>query len=313
MKNKIDYGSILKRSWSLVWNNHFMWMLGFFIVLGSSISTVSFEDERGESFSNYFQEHIFLATGLFLSLVVICVLLYVLSILSHIAVIKGATETKIYAQMKFTKIITSGRSFFWRLLLLDLIFFFFLFGVTISIILPIVMLFSIKAFVIGVLMSLFAVVILIPVLIGAYFIKKFAVLSIVLANLKIRRSIEFGYATLVSNFKKSFVLGVFMVAISCLIFISIFAITFTLIVQSILAGIVVYFLFGFPGIVPIILILLFLLFAGIFFVASLKSSWVVVVWTLFFREISALKSEEKVNEIREVENLIESIQPEGCA
>lgn len=316
MQKQIDYVSIFKDAWKLVWNNRFMWILGFFMMLGGGLSGISFDEKQldyGKVHGplNYLQEHLILAFSLIFLAVIISLSLYVLALLSRVAVIKGTTETAIYSQLKLGKILSNSWNFFWRMLLLDLIFFLALFGVVISLVLPVVILFSIKAFVAGFLMSFIALVILLPILVGAYFVKKFAGLGIVMADLKIRHSIESGYTALVTNGKKSIIMGLLMVAISCLIFVAIIAIIITVVVQGMVAGTIGYSLFGIWGIVPVAVILLGVMIASLIFAASLIQSWTVVVWTLFFQEISAVKLEEKVGEIETIDEVAESIQPEA--
>lgn len=47
----MDYGNILSRSWNIVWNNKFLWALGFLVALGSAGSS----GNSGRSFSQQFE------------------------------------------------------------------------------------------------------------------------------------------------------------------------------------------------------------------------------------------------------------------
>lgn len=298
MKNKIDYTLIFKKAWSLVWHNRFMWVLGFFMMIGGGFNWISADKKSSsDEFSvvfEYLHKHLLLTVCLIGMILLVLLALYVLATISKAAIVKAVCNIKIYSQMKIRTMLSSNLCFFWRLFFLDLIFVLVIMGMIVVLILPMAVLFSMRSYIVGSFLALIAAAILIPVVIGAYFIKKYAIFHLIIADTKVKSSIEFGYDLFVTRFRESIVMSLLVFALSLLIFVAMLAIISVVVVIAALLGWIAYLIFGSVGVISTTIVFGLCLLAVLFFMGSFVQAWLLSCWTMFFREIGSIKTEEKV-------------------
>lgn len=149
-KKKIEYIQILKDAWKIIWNNKYLWWFGFFIALGGGggfnfqlpinnngsweKKTEASKEEILGFINNYFE---WIAAGLVI-LAVIMIILLVLRIISQAAIIKSVDGIKRGEKSGFSIGFKKGRKYFWKLLMIDLIFGFLVMGILIAFFLPVV-------------------------------------------------------------------------------------------------------------------------------------------------------------------------------
>lgn len=301
-KKKIEYIQILKDSWKIIWNNKYLWWFGFFIVLGGYFNLqlpvnknrdweekISAGREKILSFlNNHFK---WITVGLII-LAIIAIAILILKIISQVAIIKSVNSLQKGEKSNFSIGFKKGRKYFWKLLVIDLIFGFLALGILVVLFLPVAFLFHIKSYITASLLLILAILIFIPLIILVSFLKKYAYFYLVLAKLGIRRSVESAYQVFRENTLASLIMALLLLVIKIIAGIIMFIIIFPLALIFLLAGLIIYLLLAKIGIFIAaglgILIFIFI----IFLLSSIMTAFFQTAWLLFFKEIATIKIEE---------------------
>ncbi|HEX8974815.1 MAG TPA: hypothetical protein VF817_05000 [Patescibacteria group bacterium] len=300
----IQYSEILRRAFLLTWKNKFLWVLGLFIFIGSVVSNINFnpQDLSSQSasiptaISSFFSQHQKTIENVFFLFVLLELLLFFLKIISNAAIIKSANDTKLYSQLPLRKILSEGLTYFYRLLFIEV-----LLDITVGLLAlvfvsPILYLFSLNAFVSGILATVLAFGILVPLMILIYFIRRYSYYYVVLTNSGIKASLENGYGIFLQNAKKSLLMALLSIGIGLGFVLSLLLVLVLIGALASLISFGAYLLFAKNGLILVVLIsslfvLLFILLAFAAFTAFIQ-----VLWLLFFKQISFQKSLDQKTE-----------------
>lgn len=301
--SEIQYLTILKKSFSVSWKNKFWWLFGFLIFLGAAVEKLNLYKENflintglGQYFNQGGKEAISMSL---LLLVIILVFFYVLRILSSIALIRAINNPVLYKQLKYTAVFFEARNFLGRLAGLDCLLDFTGVVIFLALLTPIALLFSLKAVLLGTIVSFVAFLILAPLLILIFFLKKFSFMALVLADLKVREALEIAYEIFLKQLKQSLLMGLSVLTTGLGVLLLLILIVLPLTAVNLFVPIVLW-----PAGVVVFVGL------GLIFLISLVFSvyivFVQVVWLNFFSGIAMQKSKnsepgkEKVVEENEI-------------
>lgn len=202
-------------SFLLSWKNKFLWVFGFLIFLSLVAENINLSKEdllKNANVAGLFKqnENYFLLVGFFLLILV--VIFYVLKILSTAALILALNNPKLYRQVKIRTVLGQMQKFLGRLVGLDLLLDFVGLILIVVLIFPVVLLFSLKAFLFGTIALAIAILILIPLLLLIFFLKKFSFMAVVLSDSKIKTVLEFSYEVFLKHLKESLLMGCWIFA-----------------------------------------------------------------------------------------------------
>ena len=311
---KIEYGDILRKSWDITWNNKLFWWLGFFVAIGAGFNGYSGNSQELDNASgpiaDFVQNQLFLFVAIMFAIAVLWIAVYVFSVISSAALIKAVNDPVIYSKSKVTAMISAGKRFFWRLILLDLLFGLAVLALIIALAVPTMLLFYLKAYILGSFAVLCALVILIPVLFFAHFMRKYASFFVVLADLKLRTAIEFAYDLLSKALKESIVMGLLSVGVSILIS-SVFLATI-LFVGGIffLIGFLLNLAIGTIGIVIAACLGIALVVVLLGIISGAYQTFFHALWVCFYKEIATIKDKDEEEIVTEETLLQHAGNPE---
>lgn len=310
---KIQYQDILKQALLLTWRNKFLWFFGFLTFLGSITSNADFlgdnttnQTKMPTSVSSFIEQHPWIFFGLIVLLIIVAITLFLLRLIATAAIIKSADNIELYKQLSLKAIFIEAKLSLWKLFLLELIISLSL-GLIIALLsFPITYLFFLKAKLFAFLMLATAILIVLPLLVLAYYLRKYAYFYIVLGNFNIKASLEMAYTKFTTNIKESLLMGVVTFATGLLSIIIVPAIILTLALVLAPFGILAYFLSAKIGVIITLAIGIIFAIVILLTVFSWYSCFLQTAWLLFFQQISFEKiDEEKVPE-KKVEEKVPS-------
>lgn len=303
---KIDYLNILKNSWHLTWHNKYLWWFGFILALGSRgfnfnfplntnserIDNDKFIQATSDFFSRYWQ---WIAVGAAL-LFTLIIVLAILKIISRAGLIKSVAAISLGESATFKKGFNEGKRYFWKLLFLGLIIFFFIFGIILALFTPVVFLIYLKSYIWAAILGVLAILLIIVLGIIVSFIKEYAQLYLVLANLNIKDSLENAYLLFRKNILPSVIFALILMAAGMVVGLAILFSFIIIAAVFVMIGLAFYLLLKWVGVAIVAVPGVLLLIAVGLFIQSVFETFRQTAWVLFFREIAAVKSEETAEE-----------------
>lgn len=305
-ESEINYLNIVKESARLTWRNRYLWWFGFLILL-SSIGGNFFQvwprkkNIQGQEVLDFTASHkelvIILAAG-FLLLWIVFAILGIIAKGGLIKSLKNAAENKKFG---FKDGFQDGKKYFWKMFLIGAFSALFILATVIVFMIPIGFLFYNKAYFLGGLLSLLALVIFIPVLFLVNFIRIYAYFYVVLSDLPLGESLENAYALLRKNIVPSLLISVIFLAIGTLATLAALLFLIPIIVIFFLIGTLLFFLAQQVGILITALVGLVFILLSMIFAGSVYQVFTQAVLLLFFREIATPKIKEEVEAEKVVE------------
>jgi hypothetical protein len=312
---KIEYGDILRKAWNITWNNKLFWWLGFFVAIGSGFNGYSGNSQDLDSapgpITDFAQNHLFLFVAVIFVIAVIGIAIYVFSVISRAALIKAVNDPVVYSKSKVTAMIATGRSFFWRLILLDLLFGLAVLALIIALAVPVILLFYLKSYILGSFVVLCALVILIPVLFFAHFMKKYASFYVVISDMKLRTAIELSYDLFSKTLKESVIMGLLSVGVSILISSAFLAIILSVGCVFFLIGFLLNLAIGTTGIIIAACLGIALVVVLLGIISGAYQTFFHALWVCFYKEIAAIKSDNEEEMVAEETLLQHAGNPEA--
>ncbi|MFA5776924.1 MAG: hypothetical protein WC906_00545 [Parcubacteria group bacterium] len=315
---EVNYLEIIKKSWKITWENKYLWWFGLLLFLGggtrfnfpgnSEWSKKAGENE--EQFRNFLNQHWQLVAGFIVFVVMMCLALIILKLIAKAGLIKALDKVEKKLSVNFKEGFREGKKYFWKILAIGLILGFFIFVLLVVLAIPITLLFSARAFVLGAFSAFFALAIFIPLVVLASFIGKYSIYYVVLSNLGIKASIENGYQIFRKNIIPSIVMALFFIPINIALFILIVTALLSIGTVFLLVGIVLYFTLAKIGVVIAVSLGIFVFIVILFLANSIFQVFCQTTWFLFFREIATVKEEEKIKEVAPEKSTIKKILPE---
>lgn len=294
----MDYFGIIKRAWLITWQNKFLWVFGFFAAGLSGFSfNFSFPSpQNNKEFYNSFifqiyQFYEFLSkywfVVLFISLVLFLIFLvfFVLDIVSHNALINSVKKIEKNESTSLKDGFKFGFSKFWKMFGLRC-----LMGLAVSFALiilavPVISLFVFRMYGRGFILLILALIIFLPLLFIFSLILNYAMRGLILRNLGIFSSINFGFCLFKNNILKTIIIFLILILASFLLGILFLFLLLFIALPFALLGIIFYFVGGWTAslIVGAFGFLIFL--ALITLISSVYNTFSSSVWTLTYLEL----------------------------
>ncbi|MDR3559243.1 MAG: hypothetical protein P4L62_04970 [Candidatus Pacebacteria bacterium] len=297
--------SILKKAFTLTWKNRYLWWYGFFITLsGVGSFNYLFNNNRNgrrdlvhqHAIGNFISQN---THWLVIGAIIILILYAIFLILGIIA--RGALIDSLGKRLKdenstFRSGFNRGRRFFGRIALVAILMDLFALASIIVLIAPVAFLFLSQAYLVGVFMGILAVIILVPILLLAYYLKTYAYIYAVLGDLRFWPAIERAYVLLQENILASLIMGLIFIPISLALAIAIIMAAIPIFIIFLGIGLVLYLLLGQMGIIVTVILGFICFFIFLFLIRSAYEVFAQAVWLIFFRQIASPKVKEAVTE-----------------
>jgi len=305
MKTKIDYLNTVLKSLRLVWQNKYLWILGFFsagiIFLNNLSPQVRINIQRpyflGSSLKEYFSNILdfFIGHPLRITigisvLALIFLILIILGCLSQSALIYAVhKETgKKKQKLHFWTSIRASYKFFWRILGIDLTF-----ALTILIVIlvflgpPVGLLVFQEKILISTMLAFFGGLISFILMIIAIFVLRYGAIIIVLEDKGIMPSIAAAYKLLVKNPVSTIIVHVLLAISSLILSCGYILIFLILLIPLVLVAIILWLILHYLTI-PVMLILIIAASLTIAAVtAGLISAFESTAWTLTYKQLKS--------------------------
>ncbi len=319
---KIDYPNVLKHAWQITWHNKYLWWFGLILAIGGGGFNLNFplntndkkiDDGKFIQAASAFLDHYWqwIIAG-FILLFILIIVLAVLKIIIQAGLIKSVSEIIFGKAATFKKGFNEGKKYFWKLLLLGLIIFFFIFGIILALFTPVVFLIYLKSYIWAAFLGIFAILLIIVLGIIISFIKEYARLYLVLANLNVRNSLESGYLLFRKNILPSIIFSLLLMAIGMIVGLAILFSVIVIAAVFFMFGLAAYLLLKWIGAAIVAIPGILVIIAVGLAVQSIFAVFRQTAWILFFQEIAAVKSEETVKE-KETVKVSEKILDAGEA
>lgn len=296
---QIIYLDIFKEAFALVWKNKFLWLFGFFIMLGSASPSVNFRNSGSDSDAlpsqlvDFFQNNPAIAVSAIIVFVILNIALFLLRLIGTAAIIKSTNNIKVYRQSKIRTIISETKGYVWRLFMMEIIVSFTLLLLAIVLFTPIVYLFVLKAYVLGALSLVGAATIMLGIVIISIFLRKYGGMYIILADTKIRPSLEGAYNLFRKNIKESLFMMLISLALNILVFFIFFFGLVSLALVFLPFGWLAYITYAKTGAIAVMIVGLIIAFVLALIIFSSLAAFTQTAWLIFFKQISADKNEEE--------------------
>ena len=302
MFKNIDYIKIFKDSWQLTWDNKKLWWFGLLAALAGGFGK-SYSGSNGKSggpgeqkMMEFISQHPVIFASIIGAILLICIVFLVIGLIGRGALIKSIDRVQKNELVGFKSGFKEGKSYFWKLFFLGLVLGFFLLLSMTILAIPVIFLFISKAYILGVLLAIFAVLIMIPLFILFAFEKVFGHIYIVLGKLSVWEALEAAYNLFRKNILNSIVMGLFFIPVGLALMIGMLMAIIPVALLFLVIGLVLYAAFHSLGIflaaVPGILIIA----AIILFVRAVYETFAQTAWILFFKEIATPEVKEEVKE-----------------
>lgn len=316
MRN-IKYLDILKQAALITWKDKFLWFFGFLVFLGSIGSNFdlggndeSDKQQRLQFVGDFFEKNPDIFVSLGLLLIVFVVTLFLLRILAIASLIRSVNDLNLYRQLSLKIILKQSIPYLKRLLLLELLVSLSLIAVLATVAMPVLYLFSLNAGVLAYLAMTIAVVIVLPLVILAHYLIKYATFYVVLVDAGLKMALESAYVVFAKNIAESLAMSLsVVVAIFCLLASALLIGIFSAGIFGLL-GFLAYLIFAKIGAIVVLCIGIVTCIAILGVLFSWFTSFMYTAWLLFFQQIAFEKNgEEKV--LEELESVEEVPSPEA--
>ncbi len=304
----MNYLKILKKAWFITWNNKFLWWFGFFIGLGgagfSGFNNSDFNEDKAiienkfggdifSSFNIFWENNKELIIGIGLAIIILMIFISVLKIISRGALISSLVNIKKRKKINFKIGFKSGRKFFWKLLGLKILIRIMMLIIIGLLSAPVIVLFKSKAYMVGGLLALPALMLFIVAIILLVFSEKYAQIYMVTSKTKIFNSLRLAYKLFLKNIGSSILLGFILLGIGVLVGIGFVIVILFISLPFALSGAVLGLIGKITGIVVAVGVGLVAFFVFSSFVGAIYQTFLQTVWFLFFEKIAGIKKEKE--------------------
>ncbi len=296
---KNQYLDILKKAFFISWKNKFLWFFGVLILIGTVISNLNINSDMVINkdinqllidLTKNDQKIIFIIS---IILFLFWIVIFLLKIMAATGIIKSINNLALYRQLSIKAILIETKNYLSRLVLLEIMIGMAMLATLLILAMPVLYLFAIKAQPFAIIALICAISIALPILVTAYYLNKYAGYNIILANEKIRTSLEFAYAIFSKNIKESLIMGVISFVFTLLA--TAIASLAMLVVITIYSSFKMALYLMFVKIIANFLILAIII--AIIVVVAAFFSWYLVFlytsWFLFFQEIAFKKAKNE--------------------
>lgn len=300
----IAYLEIIKQAIKIAWKNKFLWAFGLLVSLGSGsgISNVKWKTGEGSPKNeeqlnkaiNFIQNNPEIVLGIVIIAFLLIIFFFFLRIIGNAGLIKAASNIAVYGQSTVKGIFLETKKYFWSLVLVETIICLAILAIIFVMFAPVAYLFILKAHILGAISLAGAILIVIPLLVLTCFIRKYAFFFIVIGNMKIKMALEYAYGLFRKNIKESLLMGIITVAIGMIVVIPIFISIIIIALVFVLLGFLAYFIFAKIGAIAVMIIGIIFGIATLLIFSSAYTTFMQILWVLFFQEISLEKQKTKL-------------------
>ena len=316
-EKKIQYWEIVRQSFLMTWQNKFLWIFGLFIFVGSLPSSINASNSHSHIQSQYPQNmlyfvgrHPVLSAIIIFSIIVSIVIFFVLRLLGSASLIKSANNIAVYGQSTIGAIFSETRKYLKKLLILEVITIAAVVVIAITLFVPVAYLFALNSDILAGIFFAVALIIIIPLLILVYYIRRYAYMYIILGEMTVKMSLDAAYVLLEKSLKKSLLAGCVAIILNIAIWLVVFVATAILSLFIAPFAFAFYLIFAKTGLMMILLLGALLLIVTLLTIFSWFEAILQAFWVLFFQQISLEKQEEKkVLEKLEVDGKIPTPEP----
>jgi len=292
----IAYIDIFKKAFDITWKNKTLWWFGLFLALGGGMGNINYVfDEKNKNSSEQVTQFISNHLGLVVTGAIIPTVVFltfvVLSIIARGGIIGSIEKVLKNRPFEFRTGMREGKKYFWKIFFLGVILCLLVMASLVILATPVAFLFLAKSYILGVMLAIFAVIIFIPIVVLATYIKTFGEIYIVSGKLSSWSAIETSYDLFRKNLATSLIMGLLFIPVGIIVIMGM------LIVIAPLALLGFFFAFlGKIGIAVAVILGIIILFA-ILLVQSVFQVFHQTAWLLFFHEIATPVVEEKIEEM----------------
>lgn len=289
----MSYLKLFKRSAKMIWKDKFLFIFGLFIAISSILNCINFKMNdpdkidaaalKIKSFISIYPAKFF---GILFFILIISVLLIIFKHIGDIGLIKCANDIDAGRDSaNFSLGFKAGIQKFWKKLFFEIIIGMFVFCSMIVLVMPCIFLFVNNLIIPGVILSLLALIIFIPLVFVVSFIRIYGVRYLITENKGIVDSLKMGGNLFLANLKDSLMVALFMalfylaVASVFVLGLLIFAIPFGIV------GVILFIILGQIGKKIIVALFLSFVFIAVLFVSIFLKTFASVIWTLVFRQV----------------------------
>jgi hypothetical protein len=295
----IQYFEIFKKALLLAWKNKFLWFFGFVVFIGGTISNLNINSDDIAQLGNKFDffsqlivkfPNFSITLSLFLFLVMVGLFLF--RVIAIAAIIKGANDPNLFKQLSKKAIINDAKAFFGRLLWVELLISLALGVIFLVISVPVLYLFSVNAKIFAFMALVLAIVIFLPLLVLAYYLRRYANMYVVLGNFQLKMAFDAAYLLFEKNVKKSLLMGI--ISITTMLSLFILCIVLIIIVALVLSpfGLLAYWIFAKAGLAGVIIVGVILFLVALVALLSFYQIFLQAAWLYFFQEIALEKQKD---------------------
>ena len=314
--NQIQYLEIIKEAFRITWKNRYLWWFGLLASLTSTGSTFSNlwpdsgtnnpDNQSAEKFFQFLHNNLGFIVMVAVVILIIFIALAVLGILGRGALIKAIARNLKGEVTGFKSGLRESKKYFWRILAIDLLILFSFILVLVVLAIPVIFLFANKNILAGLLLTMMAIAIMIPIILLVVFLRMYGYLYVVLGELGFWHSLENAYLLLKNNLASSLVLFLLFVPLGFVMLAVIMAIFIPLVIIFLIIGVIAYLVAQSAGAAIVALLGILFFIVIIFFIKAVYETFAQTVWILFFREIASPKVTEKVAEkVTEPKSIVE--------
>lgn len=295
----MDYLAIIKHAWQITWQNKFLWIFGFF---ATGISGFSFNfsfpfPQNNKEFYNlstpqiyqqfyeFLFKHWFVVLFIGLVLFLIFLIFFVLNIVSHNALISCVKKIEKNEPTNLKNGLGLGFSKFWKMLGLRCLIGLAVFFVLIILAIPVISIFIFQMYGRGFILLILALIIFLPLIFIFSLILNYAMRGLILKNLGIFSSINFGFYLFKNNILKTVVIFLILILTSFLMGILFLFLLLFVALPFIILGIIFHFVSGWIGSLIVGVLGFLILLVLISLVSSVYNTFSSSVWTLTYLEL----------------------------
>jgi hypothetical protein len=292
----INYIDIFKKSLDITWKNKTLWWFGLFLAIGGGgINNFNYVFDEKNTNSNkiatqFISNHPGLVIAGAIILGVIFLVLMILSIFARSGAIESIEKILKNTPFGFRSEMKEGKKYFWKLFFLYITLFFLITAAVIVLAIPVIFLFTVKAYLLGIMLSVIAILIFIPLIVLASYIKTYGELYVVSGKLSSGNAISASYELFGKNLAASLIMGLLFIPIGIILMMGM--------IIAIAPLAVLAFVFAYLGKIGIAVtvILGIIIFLIILIIQSVFQVFHQTAWLLFFHEIATPEIEEKIEE-----------------
>ena len=288
--SKVNYLDIIKRAIAITWKNRHLWWFGLFVALTGAGNSFSYSfgknnnlpSNAGQKVLDFFSGHIGLVVLAVISGLILFLIFTILGIIGRGALIKSVDKISKNELSDFKTGFRSGKKYFWRILGAGIILTLFIVVAVLILATPIIFLFLNKAYLLGILLVFMALIILIPLVILATYLRIYGYIYIVLGEVGVWTAIENSYMLLRKNLGVSLIMGLIFMAIGAIYGLSILMLFVPIAAIFFFIGSILYLALKGIGIAITVFLGVITILAIALFLRSIYETFAQAVWVFLF-------------------------------